>query len=100
MVEWREAVAADKKAAYRQWFGRAPSEAEMTAPFAAYLRGHALPLWARHFCRDALRREAEEESRGKRRARRRIAGRDPYEEQLYASAITFAAFLVFMFVLA
>ena len=88
------------KAAYRQWFGRAPSEAELSAPFAAYLRRLGLPIWVRHFCRDSLRQANEEEPRGNRRMRRPITGRDPCDEQLYASAITFAAFLLFIFVLA
>ena len=50
------------EAAYRAWFGREPSDADLKPGFAGYLRGLRLPLWVRHYCRQVIA-EAEAEGR-------------------------------------
>lgn len=44
--------------AYRNWFGRGASEADIECPFMRYLTGGAVPVWVRHLAREVVQ-EAE-----------------------------------------
>ncbi len=89
------------KAAYRWWFGAEPSDADVKRPFADYLRGLALPIWVRQFCREVLQRAAQDgvNPRDPAFGGRWASVRGLYPGQASASAVTFAAFMIYLFIL-